>query len=341
MPANNSCHTVIIGTKDSHVWNPESVYAEIVHGMSQDLNLTLDFNAEAPCLVELGFYDFLTYWANKLNYDQSRITIFTANCLEWHDKIKIKKQSMIHLKNHALDYISHVPIDKKDLSYHFGMFIGRSNAPRLHLASHLYHGHGHKSLMKYHFNCSDDFHRYNIGLDDLVKNYNLQDTSDESRFLSQCPFGTQGIFNKVDKSKFLGFSYQLLQEEQNPLWFDYQKFFVEIACESYFTGNTFFLTEKTFRPMLLKTPFIVQGPRFFLTHLKKLGFQTFEKWWDEGYQEDPYDHQLTEIIRVINSISAYQVHDLLEMYHDMQPVLDHNYHRLLELKEEDFELVFQ
>ena len=44
---------------------------------------------------------------------------------------------------------------------------------------------------------------------------------------------------------------------------------------------------------MLLTPFIVQGSQWFLHRLRDMGFQTFDRWWDEGYSEDPANHQPT------------------------------------------------
>ena len=87
---------------------------------------------------------------------------------------------------------------------------------------------------------------------------------------------------------------------------------------------------------MLSTPFIVQGPQWYLHRLRDLGFQTFDRWWDEGYAEDPADHQPHEIVKVINQLKTKSITELSKMYTEMQPVLAHNKKRFLELKSEDF-----
>jgi hypothetical protein len=90
--------------------------------------------------------------------------------------------------------------------------------------------------------------------------------------------------------------------------------------------------------MLLETPFIVQGPQWYLQRLRDLGFQTFDRWWDEGYSEDPANWQNTEIKKVINSVSELSLEKLQEMYTEMKPVLAHNKKRFLELTSKDFDI---
>ena len=47
-----------------------------------------------------------------------------------------------------------------------------------------------------------------------------------------------------------------------------------------------FITEKTYKPLLLKSPFILLGNRFTLKFLRDLGFKTFDKVIDESYDEE-------------------------------------------------------
>ena len=133
-------------------------------------------------------------------------------------------------------------------------------------------------------------------------------------------------------------SYPILRAQHNNIYSEYYNFLVEIVCETYYTGRTFFPTEKTWRAIMLETPFIVQGPQWHLHRLRDLGFQTFDRWWDEGYAEDPSDHQPYEIVKVIDSIAEKSIQELNTMYQEMQPILQHNKKRLMELTGEDFEI---
>ena len=89
---------------------------------------------------------------------------------------------------------------------------------------------------------------------------------------------------------------------------------------------------------MLLTPFIVQGPQWYLLRLRDLGFQTFDRWWDEGYAEDPADHQPHEIVKVIDSLAEKSMQELNTMYQEMKPILQHNKKRFMELTSKDFEI---
>jgi hypothetical protein len=112
----------------------------------------------------------------------------------------------------------------------------------------------------------------------------------------------------------------------------YPDFFVEIVNLTYWSGNTFYIDEKIWRPMLMRTPFIVHGPQNFLPRLRALGFRTFDAWWDEGYSEDPPDYQLKEITNIIKKLAKKRVTALEYMYAGMQSVLEHNYQLLKQIQ---------
>jgi hypothetical protein len=221
------------------------------------------------------------------------------------------------------------PVQKKNIKKHFGNFIGRGNSHRLKLATHLNKNHRESTLQTYHYDHDNEFHRNNIGIEDLMNLSNSNQASDYAEFLALCPI-------KLPNETV---TYPIYQHEFTDLRAVYLDFFIEIVCETYFTGNTFFPTEKIWRPMTMKTPFIVQGPQFFLHRLRNLGFKTFEQWWDEGYAEDSPDWQLEEISKVIDSIATKSVGELESMYADMQSTLEHNYQRFFELTTEDFQNV--
>jgi hypothetical protein len=315
---------ITVVTSDNKIWNQEWVYADIAQAMTCGTPFVLDFISEAPDLDLLGMYNFLTVKAQELAFDLSKITVLTANALEQHSQIKIVYLPPIHLLGHARDYIAEVP--KHPQLKHFGIFIGRSNAQRLHLATYLDSHYQGQTIMSYHLNFIDDFHTSNIGLEDLIKNYGIQDVRNECNFIHRCPIRLrQDAPVVIDKSLSLNPSQQLLLNDQAYFAQTYQDFFVEIVCESFFTGRTFFPTEKIFRPILLKTPFIVQGPQNFLHNLRTLGFQTFSNWWDEGYAEDPDGQQVQEIKKLLDTLATKTPIELHNMYTEMLTVLEHNH----------------
>lgn len=94
----------------------------------------------------------------------------------------------------------------------------------------------------------------------------------------------------------------------------YHRFNVELVCETYALGKTFFPTEKTVRPMVGNRPFIVYGPINYLNNLQRQGFQTFDSLWDESYDclEGPQRwHAIRQLIDQLISMPQAQWNQIL------------------------------
>jgi hypothetical protein len=90
-------------------------------------------------------------------------------------------------------------------------------------------------------------------------------------------------------------------------------------------GVLFCPTEKIWRCMVARRPFIVIGPQYYLQNLKRLGFLTFNDFWDEGYNEYPPTQQIKQLETLLDTIASYPIEHLSQKLTDMRSILDHNY----------------
>lgn len=111
-----------------------------------------------------------------------------------------------------------------------------------------------------------------------------------------------------------------------PLAGYYTETFCDVVVESRFAQPTANFSEKVFQAMQFKTPFILVAPPHTLQILKDIGFQTFDKWWNENYDniEDHY-LRMEAIIKIIDKLSDLPISKLTTMYKEMRPVLQHNF----------------
>lgn len=95
--------------------------------------------------------------------------------------------------------------------------------------------------------------------------------------------------------------------------------------------TTLFITEKTFKPIMLKMPFIVLGDSLILRHLRMLGYKTFCSMWDESYDEEHnVNARMNKIVKLVNYISnKYTILELQNLIDENKDILDHNYNLLL------------
>ena len=113
----------------------------------------------------------------------------------------------------------------------------------------------------------------------------------------------------------------------------YENFFIDIVAETFTTGDCFFVTEKTIRPMLLKKPMISMASRNYLCYLRQMGFRTWQTpestFWSEEYDGYEGRERYIRILALIDELAKKSKTELEEMYQAMQPILDHNYNLLV------------
>ena len=96
-----------------------------------------------------------------------------------------------------------------------------------------------------------------------------------------------------------------------------------------------FNTEKTFKPILLKMPFILLSNFGSLKYLKGLGYKTFSHMWSEHYDNILDKHErLQEICTVIKQLSTLTNGQLKKLILDNNHILEHNYNLLMSRRPE-------
>lgn len=99
-----------------------------------------------------------------------------------------------------------------------------------------------------------------------------------------------------------------------------------IVTETIFYDEKLHLTEKIFKPIVARRPFILVGAPGNLAYLKSYGFRTFNRWVDESYdsEQDP-DQRLVKIVNEIDKLCKLSEWELVQMYNEMQEILEYNF----------------
>ena len=99
-----------------------------------------------------------------------------------------------------------------------------------------------------------------------------------------------------------------------------------LVTETIAQGQRHHLTEKVFKPICLRMPFILASTHGSLAFLKQYGFKTFNEFWDESYDSivDDIDrlHAIADLIASLDLLSSAQKQKL---YNATQLVTEHNY----------------
>lgn len=122
----------------------------------------------------------------------------------------------------------------------------------------------------------------------------------------------------------------------------YRETFVDVVSETRYAQPTSVISEKVLQSMQYLTPFILVAPPKTLECLKKMGFKTFSKWWDESYdKETNHAKRLEKINDLITYIDGLSNHELLHIYQEMYPVLVHNLKNLSKITDSTMQPIKQ
>lgn len=109
----------------------------------------------------------------------------------------------------------------------------------------------------------------------------------------------------------------------------YRNAFVDIVNESRYGQPTGNISEKVLQSIQFKTPFLLLAPPYSLRYMKELGYKTFDRWWDESYDEtENHLERLEKIVDIVNWIASLSLEQCHDMYLDMLPVLKHNFEQM-------------
>ena len=105
----------------------------------------------------------------------------------------------------------------------------------------------------------------------------------------------------------------------------YQQTFCSIVYEAYWDEGVVFPTEKLNKCLLTGHPFIIVSTPRYLANIKKLGLQTFDKWWDESYDDEvDNDRRMKKLQNLVLEISSWSIEKCREVYVEMMSVVINN-----------------
>ncbi len=323
-----------LGINNDKVWQPLQKGAEIALELIKHNRVVIDLDGESPAIESTALpqlFDFL----ESQGIDLKNITVETGNPIEKYDKIVVRHFPQCFYEIWLFQqHIDDIPTTK-NIRYHFGNFVSRTSVPRLIIASHLYTNYQSQTLQTFHYDWRSDYHKTHLDLDGLLHIYgpNSAEFDEAIALLKNSPV----LKEEIDTYPILHFDEQGKTNNLINICQWYQDIFVDVICETWYTGNNFYITEKFWRAVATKTPFIIQGSQHIVRNLRRLGFRTFDEFWDEGYSEDPYPYNISVIKQVIEHLSKKSITELEQMYAQMDEILTWNRNVFLDIRPEDIE----
>lgn len=114
--------------------------------------------------------------------------------------------------------------------------------------------------------------------------------------------------------------------------------FLSIITETLWHKDTCFWSEKTKKAMFTKRPFILLAPAGTLRMLKEFGFKTFDKFWDESYDEiEDQGKRFEAVMKIVDQILELPMKECCMMLKEMHSILSYNYYHLNNITSTVFE----
>tara|TARA_R100000008_G_scaffold35659_1_gene20254 strand:+ start:413 stop:1711 length:1299 start_codon:yes stop_codon:yes gene_type:complete len=151
------------------------------------------------------------------------------------------------------------------------------------------------------------------------------DTSRVEELKSQLPF-------IVDKKRFENNYSETFQTIENYLD-TYVNIVTESRCSDFASGrgDSPNLSEKTWKPIMNFHPFIIVGNKGVLKKLREFGFDVFDDFFDNSYDElDGVDERILAITNQIKRICNMNLDDLHKWYWSVFDRLENNYYNYYE-----------
>jgi hypothetical protein len=99
-----------------------------------------------------------------------------------------------------------------------------------------------------------------------------------------------------------------------------------VVTETVYRGRKSHLTEKIFKPICLRMPFVLVSTAGSLEYLRNYGFQTFNSVWDESYdQELDDDVRINRIADLLLEFDRMPDNQLQLMYERCHRICEYNY----------------
>jgi len=312
--------------KDRLIFDLPMRVVDIIKEYQTTGQLTIHTNSEGLCLRSANFYAVLDYICEKFNINKSKVDIITNNAEECHDLYKISVKQDHWIDQCKSVFARQIESKHKELK-HVGCFFGKANWHRLIVSAWLHQNYRNGCIQTMHYNPTDERHRLDSELTDI----NIQAPNELSsvvNFINYCPLvTTEGFIN-----------YTIGNPTHYNIISQYPGIFLDLVSETYISGLTFFPTEKTLRPIIAKTPFIIMGPSGYLSNLQRIGFRTFNHWWDESYDEYSNYTRILKIKELLDKIFTWDQDKMHQALNEMLDILEYNRQHLQKLNSSSVKL---
>jgi len=292
----------------SHTRDLHLLALEIANVHKTGHPIILDQKHEGWDIVETGIEQVVKQCADNLHIPYSKITFRSSDRLT---KSSIFKHEF---NDNKLFWNKFTPSYTKPLENNYALLLGRATNERL-----------------YAFSVSSNSN--SIRTCHLNTEYITEHNSDFTKFICDHNSKWQSIKTNLpysDVGDYIKPPIIVGNAGDKIFWrWLYDRVSIEVVCETNITAGTFFITEKTLRPIAYGRLFLVIGSPNFESNLKSLGFDTFDDILDKTYDTES---SYIRVDKVFNSLQKFMRNPV--DYTTITGRLKNNQQRMVELANE-------
>lgn len=260
-------------------WGNPSEVQQMLDQAAGKETIVLDLQAEGPSLGALMIAQTINDYCVNYSVDPKKIYITNwPNRAEPVNYTLVDKHHISHFFSRSKEYWPTIVCNNKS-QYLIGFFVGRKTVPRAVMIHYLHNTYGSKCLL------SCMMSRTPLPWDNATAGIEIDTLNQwltEQEQTSFCQWWANNPITSIDGC-YVHDQYNPIFNTNSALLNFYKQFDIELVAESYTRGDTFFVTEKTVRPLAAAKPILVYGPKRFLERLRNLGYETYGSLWDESY----------------------------------------------------------
>lgn len=307
-------------------WYNRDSLAQSLAELPTGSDVVIDANSEGPALAPFGVLDLLAQHPHHYTFTK------WSNPIEPVPYNRVKCSERSHFLTMSwrywIDELENLPASKT-----FGLFIGRHSVARNCIMYDVVHTWPSQFLLSkmtlHNYDpWNDRRHPGAVTIEDLNQWGSPERCADIKAWADTNPIPSLDNLHVKDYYKVPEIS---SAECALSLLSYYNQFNVELICETYTQGTTFFPTEKTTRPIVGNKPFLVYGPVNYLKNLRELGFQTFGNVWDESYDNLEGPDRWQAMQQVIHTIANWDSDTKANLLKQCSSITRHNRKRLREI----------
>lgn len=311
------------------VWCDPDQFLKDLEAADVQQSLQIDLRTEGPSIAALGILQALRQHCANSGRDPASIRLIRApNTAEVTEFTNDNAGSISHFFAMSVKYWQPVlPICEE--ANRFAMFVGRTTWARCAMMYKIYHDpelQAHFKFSTMNYDGRPIWEPYEGWL--VIER--SQDWLSPQEFDHMAQWWQDSRPASLDGHRVQD-QYVQHHNTNGSLLRVYHQFHIELVCETYTLGDTFFPTEKTVRSLMAAKPFMTYGPVGFLSRLRDLGFQTFHNYWDESYDQYQGVERWHRMHGVIKSLCAMPRSQFIDLMDKIKPITAHNRRNLADL----------